>query len=478
LSPLEVSTLLQSFEKMKRELKKDYPKGLSKDEFVQFIKLKVATPGYSVSTTVEPALYEPLEKVNLRKLYDRQNHPFRDIADAYDGLYDPEAKLTKEERKMKYEKQKEDERIERIMREQEIKNRNILLSKTLVNKKIGIEAKEASKKVLSELKTLNTKAIEPTAIEPTAIESPKTDTMTTMMTDAATKMSDTTKKFLKLVSPKKTRYHEYVIPGTKTTIKLNETQNKIFEVDMQKYSSERYATIKNLDEEQIINYINENNSIPMFLKSKILERTVKKNYRGELISNLTKYTQDICTFNYANSKADPTEGEGLKRKKRVKFHGKGYTLKTDTTNNDTINLPNQNIKIDCERLRKNNILAVKYKCNNNAHPNLKIQRVSQSLSDVLYDILNNKYDSRFYKLLNPSEKELVKDFIRITKHKIDADPNETEEFNKNYEILYSQIMSGNDSKEIKAKLKEYTLFGMKTGRLNKAEAMTTLVQLS
>ena len=92
--------------------------------------------------------------------------------------------------------------------------------------------------------------------------------------------------------------------------------------------------------------------------------------------------------------------------------------------------------------------------------------------------MNNKYDPRFYKLLNPSEKELVKDFIKITKNKIDADPNETEEFNKNYEILYSQIMSGNDSKDIKAKLKEYTLFGMKTGRLNKTEAMTTLVQLS
>ena len=39
-------------------------------------------------------------------------------------------------------------------------------------------------------------------------------------------------------------------------------------------------------------------------------------------------------------------------------------------------------------------------------------------------------------------------------------------------------MSGNYSKEIKAKLKEYTLFGMKTGRRNKSEAMTTLVQLS
>ena len=227
----------------------------------------------------------------------------------------------------------------------------------------------------------------------------------------------------------------------------------------------------------IVNKIQNDTYIPEQLKNKILDGDY-----NQIKSNIKKYGTHIFWWNWLNAKADPVEGEGLKRKpkKRVRFHGTGLT--SNSTNNETknnsISLPNDRIKIDIERLRKNNILSVKYKCNNNAHPNLKIQRVSQSLSDVLYDILNNKYDPRFYKLLNPSEKELVKDFIKITKNKIDADPNETEEFNKNYEILYSQIMSGNDSKDIKAKLKEYTLFGMKTGRLNKTEAMTTLVQLS
>ena len=47
------------------------------------------------------------------------------------------------------------------------------------------------------------------------------------------------------------------------------------------------------------------------------------------------------------------------------------------------------------------------------------------------------------------EKELVKSFIKACKYNIDVDKNESDEFNKNYEILYSQIMSGNDSKEIK-----------------------------
>jgi len=67
LAPPEVSALLQSFDKLKRELKKDYPKGLSKDEFVQFIKLKVATPGYNIANVIEQPLYEPLEKIQQRE---------------------------------------------------------------------------------------------------------------------------------------------------------------------------------------------------------------------------------------------------------------------------------------------------------------------------------------------------------------------------------------------------------------------------
>ena len=135
------------------------------------------------------------------------------------------------------------------------------------------------------------------------------------------------------------------------------------------------------------------------------------------------------------------------------------------------------MKIDGEKLRNNNILKLKYKSNNNAHPNLKFQRVSQTLSDILYDIIKGNYDERFTKLLNPMEKELLKAFIKACRYNINVNSSETDEFNKNYEILYSQIMSGNDSKEIKSKLKEYTIYGLKTGRLSKIDATATLALL-
>ena len=45
------------------------------------------------------------------------------------------------------------------------------------------------------------------------------------------------------------------------------------------------------------------------------------------------------------------------------------------------------IKIDGNKLRNNNILKLKHKSNNNSHPNIKFQRISQTLSDILYDII-------------------------------------------------------------------------------------------
>ena len=40
---------------------------MSKDEFVQFIKLKVAKPDYNIANVIEPPLYEPLEKIQQRE---------------------------------------------------------------------------------------------------------------------------------------------------------------------------------------------------------------------------------------------------------------------------------------------------------------------------------------------------------------------------------------------------------------------------
>jgi len=56
-----------------------------------------------------------------------------------------------------------------------------------------------------------------------------------------------------------------------------------------------------------------------------------------IYKNVWDNISDIIIENWKQMKADPFEGEGLKRKpkKRVRFHGTGLT--SNSTNNDTKN---------------------------------------------------------------------------------------------------------------------------------------------
>ena len=83
-------------------------------------------------------------------------------------------------------------------------------------------------------------------------------------------------------------------------------------------------------------------------------------------------------------------GKGLKRKKeqakrvptgkRIIF-GKGSDTSQDLNNVSIENNPN--IYLELSKLKNNNILCIKYKCNKNIHPNLLQQRISQNLSDII-----------------------------------------------------------------------------------------------
>ena len=86
--------------------------------------------------------------------------------------------------------------------------------------------------------------------------------------------------------------------------------------DIKKYSTETQDETKNLNEAELIDFVKNNTFIPQFLKREILNinKTSSKRTRTQIKDNLKEYAQDIFIFNYANAKAYPVEGEGLKRK--------------------------------------------------------------------------------------------------------------------------------------------------------------------
>jgi len=388
ITSLEVRSLIQQFEKFKRELIEYYPKGLYKDEFVQFVKLKQND-------------YLNPENTNFQPLTEQE----RNATTINES--DDEFQYTTPIKKQK---------------------RSTTPYSTKM-KKAKVE-KATSKNIKDLFQQTN----------PMYEKQPETFQQAKPMYEKAEPFS-------------------YDNPDQ---LLINDNQDAMI------FADEQINKIKQLQLAEI--------------KSIITQYKMPINIKGtkkQILNDLKQHFYDEYNFGVVVPTPIKKEGGSLRKNKKVRFYGKGLGLGLSRKNviTDEFTLPNNRLKIDGDKLRNNNILKLKYKSNNNSHPNIKFQRVSQTLSDILYDIIKGKYDERFYKLLNPMEKELVKSFIKACKYNIDVDKNESDEFNKNYEILYSQIMSGNDSKEIKSKLKEYTIYGLKSGRLSRNDTTATLALL-
>jgi hypothetical protein len=367
LTSLEIQSLIQQFEKIKKLLRKDYPRGISKDEFVQLLKLK----------QTEYLDYSKTKNINS---------------------------ITEEDRfKPKPEPEPEADPV--------------------------LPTVTRTKTIATPIRTTSPMKFRKATAEPAT--------------------SGDILDYFHPSSTKEEKVKKVVIDDTPEEIPINR--------DAEIYSRNEMAKYAKFTKTELLKLIDE-------LK---LPVNITGN-KQKIFRNLAEYYYN--DYDMKHSKA--VGGKLKKKKKNIRFCGRGLKRVVDE-----FALPNNRLKIEGDTLRNNNILKLKYKSNNNSHPNIHFQRISQNLSDILYDIIKGKYDERFYKLLDPMEKELVKKFIKVCKFSIDVDKNETEEFNRNYEILHGEYMSGNDSNEIKAKLKQYTIFGMKTGRLTKAEAMATLVQL-
>ena len=68
-----------------------------------------------------------------------------------------------------------------------------------------------------------------------------------------------------------TKNHRIVIPGTDQIIYLDKEEYKKFDSNLNKFTTEINNTIKHLKMEEAVKYINDNDSIPAFIKLEILK---------------------------------------------------------------------------------------------------------------------------------------------------------------------------------------------------------------
>jgi len=169
-------------------------------------------------------------------------------------------------------------------------------------------------------------------------------------------------------------------------------------------------------------------------------------------------------------------GTGLQRIRKI-IYGKGAGSYGEHKTSRIHRYYLDKYYVDMKKLN-NNVLCVKYSLNDAFVPHLKVQKVSTGVKDVIEDILENKYNSKVFAMLNEMDKRAVKRFINACKLEIEVEPNLDKHFQETFEILLGEYQSGNDSPQVKKELKKYILEALQENKIPKSQAMLLLYEIS
>ena len=175
-----------------------------------------------------------------------------------------------------------------------------------------------------------------------------------------------------------------------------------------------------------------------------------------------------------NRKYDDNDFESNLKGKGAVISGRGLKMQKKTLENREYL---GNFYVEKNKL-KDNILSVKYAKTEVPPSQLRPRSITTALRELIEDVLNDKYNERMYKMLPDDDKRAFKKFVKVLKLPIDTYDDLDKEYQKNYELLKGQFMSGNNSPEVKNALRKYIIEGMNEGKLNRSESMFLLYQLS
>ena len=87
----------------------------------------------------------------------------------------------------------------------------------------------------------------------------------------------------------------------------------------------------------------------------------------------------------------------------------------------------------------NNILMMKYCSTNALLTNVKPQHISDDVKSIIKDIINDKYDKRFYEKINTADKWLIKRFVQASNLDVEVNSKKDDNNKKQLEILVDKI---------------------------------------
>lgn len=157
----------------------------------------------------------------------------------------------------------------------------------------------------------------------------------------------------------------------------------------------------------------------------------------------------------------------MQNKKRIKGRGRSGLETISPEINDS------KYFVDTKKLSKN-ILAVKYR--SNSQNKMTPLTVSDDVKAVVEDVLKNTYNKRLYEKLSVTDKRIVSHFM--SNFDFAEKPDEFKQLVLDWNILKDEYISGNDSNELKHKLKSLTLQLLDIGKINRTQGYNILYALS
>jgi len=142
-----------------------------------------------------------------------------------------------------------------------------------------------------------------------------------------------------------------------------------------------------------------------------------------------------------------------------------------------------------QKLKNENILALKYAKNNANLPHFKTISVNDDVKSIIIDLLDtNHVNEQFFNKLSPIDKRLIRRFVKTTKMggsvsglpccSSSSNTGSDDDFTKRFSILRAEYNAGNDSQLLKTELRQYTLQALQEGSISNRDAMMLMFQLS
>ena len=195
--------------------------------------------------------------------------------------------------------------------------------------------------------------------------------------------------------------------------------------------------------------------------------------------------QDIKEEAFRNKLADFEQNKGsqatldemntLTAEHEQKFKGFGLKQTRIIKHKQTFN--NDKYAINKKQLQKN-ILALKYVKNANNHATFKPIETSDQLKKVVEQnvMKREKVSESDFKALSITERRVLKRLYTFLK--MDLGVNHSDNFQKEFEVMYGSFLAGNDSADLKKQLKEYIKIARHESIISKETATKMLQKLS